>query len=491
MWRRLLWLWITLSLSVGMARAQDATPAPNAQNVAAGVTIYVVQRGDTMQAIAARYGLTADALTRLNGLGNPDNIRVGQRLLVPNSTAVTLNSTPATVVVQPGDTLASIAQVYGMNMTDLAALNNITDPNRLVVGQVLTLSADAVTATPAAQPTPDALAAQPTAQVRPQGDATLMYIVQSGDTLFRIARRYGIEMSAIISANNISDPSAIQVGQRLLIPGFTPPQFAAVLPPPITNLEVTPLILIEGESASVRITLSAAATISGTFLDKPIQLGIDNGGLRQVILLGVPLQTTGGVYPLQLDVNGAPLTVNLQIIGGDFPTENIRLLDDRTDLLDPITEQSEMDILTRVMSPFNAERYFEGPFSLPAAATITSFYGATRAYTGSDITRRHMGTDFAGAPGTPIVAPAAGRVVLADTLNVRGVATIIDHGWGVYSGYWHQTERYVNLGDSVAAGQVIGTIGSTGRVTGAHLHWELWVNGTAVDPLQWVRERFP
>jgi murein DD-endopeptidase MepM/ murein hydrolase activator NlpD len=102
------------------------------------------------------------------------------------------------------------------------------------------------------------------------------------------------------------------------------------------------------------------------------------------------------------------------------------------------------------------------------------------------VLRVHAGTDFGGVPGTPIFSPAPGRVVLTDTLNVRGVATVIDHGWGVYTGYWHQTERYVQLGDMVTTGQIIGTIGATGRVSGPHLHWEVWVNGVPVDPMQWV-----
>ncbi|MGV2437612.1 MAG UNVERIFIED_CONTAM: M23 family metallopeptidase [Anaerolineae bacterium] len=71
-----------------------------------------------------------------------------------------------------------------------------------------------------------------------------------------------------------------------------------------------------------------------------------------------------------------------------------------------------------------------------------------------------------------------------------GKATLIDHGWGVYTGYWHQNEIYVQLGERVQVGQVIGTIGSTGRVTGAHLHWEIWVNGVPTDPMQWVQESF-
>ena len=90
-------------------------------------------------------------------------------------------------------------------------------------------------------------------------------------------------------------------------------------------------------------------------------------------------------------------------------------------------------------------------------------------------------------------ATAANAVLRSDVpgpLDVRGNATIIDHGWGIFTGYWHQTEQYVKVGDFVSTGQVIGTIGSTGRVTGPHLHWELWVNGVPVDPMQWVRQSF-
>jgi murein DD-endopeptidase MepM/ murein hydrolase activator NlpD len=82
-------------------------------------------------------------------------------------------------------------------------------------------------------------------------------------------------------------------------------------------------------------------------------------------------------------------------------------------------------------------------------------------------------------------------VVFAGPLTVRGKATVVDHGWGIYTGFWHQEEIYVAVGDHVTAGELIGKIGSTGRVTGAHLHWDLWVNAIQADPLQWLDETFP
>ncbi len=74
---------------------------------------------------------------------------------------------------------------------------------------------------------------------------------------------------------------------------------------------------------------------------------------------------------------------------------------------------------------------------------------------------------------------------------MRGIATIIDHGWGVYSGIWHQSKTVVKVGDMVDTGQLIGEIGGTGRVTGPHLHWEVWANGVQVEPLDWLENLYP
>ena len=93
--------------------------------------------------------------------------------------------------------------------------------------------------------------------------------------------------------------------------------------------------------------------------------------------------------------------------------------------------------------------------------------------------------------GTPIYAPAAGTVVLAEKLAVRGNVVLIDHGLGLFSGYWHQNQLAVVVGQEVKAGDLIGFSGDTGLVTGPHLHWEIRLNGIAVEPLQWVQQSIP
>lgn len=223
---------------------------------------------------------------------------------------------------------------------------------------------------------------------------------------------------------------------------------------------------------------------------------ITNGPNTYVMFAAIPLNTAEAIYPFTLTITettGAVVayTLNLQVTSGFYGVTDITLPADRAALITQGVDDAELEILRGIMGRFNPERYFDGPLSLPAAAPMNSPFGQRRSYNGGSADRYHQGADFAGAPGSPVKAAASGRIVMTDTLNIRGTSVIIDHGWGVYTNYSHLSERYVNLGDFVQTGQVIGTVGSSGRATGAHLHWELWVNGVPVDPMQWVYQAFP
>jgi murein DD-endopeptidase MepM/ murein hydrolase activator NlpD len=464
-------------------------PASAVAQESNGVTIHVVQRGETLYRIAQRYGLTVDDLVRLNGIANPNDIEVGQRLLVPAKPG----AEPAKVhVVQPGETLRSIAQLYNLSVEQLATLNNIANPNSIYVGQTLKIAQDSSAPTAA----PATATIQPTEVAQADAPQSQIYIVQPGETLFRIAQRYGLTVNQLATANSIADPSTIYVGEQLLIPGVAaPPQLALDLPPVVKSLDIMPLVLVEGQTGRIRLTTAASVSISGTFLSREIHEATEQNNTLHTILVGVPVFTAAGVYPMALtlmDGSGqqTSVNVNIQVASGGYGKERITLSSSEGYLLDPQLEASELAVVQGIMDKFTAARSFDGPMGLPAAANMTSPFGRIRSYNGGPFDHFHSGTDFAGAPGTPILAAAAGTVVFAGRLDVRGNATIIDHGWGVFTGYWHQTEQYVKVGDTVTAGQPIGTIGSTGRVTGPHLHWELWVNGVPVDPMQWVRQSF-
>jgi murein DD-endopeptidase MepM/ murein hydrolase activator NlpD len=130
-------------------------------------------------------------------------------------------------------------------------------------------------------------------------------------------------------------------------------------------------------------------------------------------------------------------------------------------------------------------RLWEGPAVHPRPTRITSGFGHGREFNG-EVTGRHMGTDFAGAVGAPVHAPVRGVVALVDDFFLGGRVIYLDHGEGLVTGYLHLSEQLVVEGDTVEAGQLIGRVGATGRVTGPHLHWLVRYGTITVDPLSFL-----
>ena len=150
-----------------------------------GIT-YVVQAGDTLSGIAARFGTTVANLVSINNISNPNLIYVGQVLIISGSIS---NYTSYTV--QAGDTLSGIAARFGTTVAELVSLNNISDPNLIYVGQVL--------------------------KIPSSGNSSRTYTVQAGDTLSYIAAKFGTTVANLVTLNNISDPNLIYVGQVLYV----------------------------------------------------------------------------------------------------------------------------------------------------------------------------------------------------------------------------------------------------------------------------------
>ncbi len=127
-------------------------------------------------------------------------------------------------------------------------------------------------------------------------------------------------------------------------------------------------------------------------------------------------------------------------------------------------------------------RMWEAPFVRPRPGRVTSGFGNGREFNGS-VQSRHMGTDFAGEVGAPVRAAGRGIVRLVDSFHLGGNVVYIDHGAGLVTAYLHLSEQLVAEGDTVDAGQSIGRVGATGRVTGPHLHWIVRYGGISVDGL--------
>jgi murein DD-endopeptidase MepM/ murein hydrolase activator NlpD len=118
----------------------------------------------------------------------------------------------------------------------------------------------------------------------------------------------------------------------------------------------------------------------------------------------------------------------------------------------------------------------------PVPGEANSAFGTRSIFNGKP-RNAHGGADFLSPGGTPIQAPNAGRIVLARNLYFSGNTVVIDHGLGLFSMLAHLSVIAAHEGDRVTAGQVIGKVGATGRVTGPHLHWAVRASGARVDPL--------
>jgi murein DD-endopeptidase MepM/ murein hydrolase activator NlpD len=147
--------------------------------------------------------------------------------------------------------------------------------------------------------------------------------------------------------------------------------------------------------------------------------------------------------------------------------------------------EREAKLLASVIAGLSPARLWSGPFRMPVSGGPTSAFGRVSIING----RRgspHSGIDLKAAVGTPVRAPASGRVVLSASLYYAGDAVIIDHGLGAFSTLVHLSVRQVAEGDTVTVGDVVGLSGVTGRITGPHLHWGVRIAGALVDPLSLV-----
>lgn len=229
--RSLQTLTIVMILLVGIAGSVSAQEQSS--------TVHIVQPGENLFRIALNYGVPLTELAAANSISDTTRIFAGQNLIIPGIGAapvVIAESNPNDVVevaaaetvapaatepiyhtVQRGDNLRAIAQRYNISEAELIALNNLTNPNRILTGQALLVGNAPVTvAAPAIVTEPQVVAAAPAAPAAAAEPAT--HVVQAGETLASIASRYGVATSQLIASNNITNPDRVLAGQTLIIP---------------------------------------------------------------------------------------------------------------------------------------------------------------------------------------------------------------------------------------------------------------------------------
>lgn len=253
---------------------------------------------------------------------------------------------------------------------------------------------------------------------------------------------------------------------------------------------------VSGASAPTRpgdlllLTIAAPAAASGVTITAfgatwPA-VRVDATTWRGVV--GVDLDRVPGSYEVTVEAVGAspapPFRAEVQVVSRAFRRRELRVAPDYVnpppDLMTRIT--SEAKFLETVYASSNGEAGWREGFVRPVPGRANSSFGTRSVFNGEERSP-HAGTDFLSGTGTPIHAPAAGRVVAARDLFFSGNTVIIDHGLGVFSMLAHMSRMDVREGDPVERGAIVGRVGATGRVTGPHLHWALRVGGARVDPL--------
>lgn len=227
-------------------------------------SVHVVQPGESLSVIAARYGVSQTSLAAANGIDNKNHVWVGQRLAIPGAGGgwSSGGGGGSTVTVGRGDSLSLIAAMYGMTVQELMDLNGLTNPNHVWIGQQLQVSGSR------------AAAIQPAVSA-PASGSVAYHVVQAGDSLSAIAAYHGVTQQALMNANGLSNPNHIWVGQRLQIVGGRQPSVNNAYAPPagrkriVVDLSDQSLTAWHGDTVALYTNISsgtnAAPTVTGYY----------------------------------------------------------------------------------------------------------------------------------------------------------------------------------------------------------------------------------
>lgn len=431
--------------------------------------VYIVQPGDSINLIAVRFGISADDLIAANDLVDPNVLNVGTALRIPGLEG--FSGTLTTDVAGLGATLTGLSRQYQFSKELIVDLNRITSPAEIYVGSTLVL--------PLLEET---TAMQPAAPIH------------MNDSLLETAVKQNQNPWVILETNAASGSAALLPLERLV--SFAGTETGSLLGSDLVqSVDINPLPLRQGKTEVITVKTTAPASLSGELNGTPLNFFqvADN---EYVAIQGVHSMAQPGLTGIKVQVEAAgadPFTIEQSILveSGFYLQDPPLYVDPET--IDDAFTTPEDERIRELTAPATPDRYWTEIFKQPVdePSCIKSWYGNRRSYNGSPFDYFHSGVDYGVCANLNIYAPAPGRVVFSEEMTVRGVATIIDHGWGVYSGMWHQSKTLVKVGDFVETGQLIGEIGATGRVTGPHLHWEVFANGIQVEPLDWLDHLYP
>ncbi len=226
-----------------------------------------------------------------------------------------------------------------------------------------------------------------------------------------------------------------------------------------------------------------------SFLGRKYFMGKDSGLGNFISLIGLDLALKEGSYPIEIFLkpsgrNWEHISTEIQVGERLFPEKRLWVEERFVTPPPEVQERIEMEaaMLRTIFLIFSPSWLGEGEFILPCKGKLVENFGERRIFNNKPRSP-HSGVDITAPVGTVVLASNSGKVVLSSELYFAGKTVIIDHGLGLFTLYCHFSRLRVRRGDLVKKGEVIGEVGATGRVTGAHLHWGARVLESRIDPV--------
>lgn len=363
------------------------------------------------------------------------------------------------ILAQPGDTWAGLATRYGVGTAELKALNpHMNTTRQPAIGRLVVLPAGIT-------------------------ERTGRLIRPGGGGLTAAAAELGLPVWELTIRNGLYSPYTPSFHQPLYMPGDGR---ISDLPVGVETLELSAVPALPGVALGLRGTTNAVGTTISAELDGlPVSFGQTDE--RFIGVVGTGAFYGGGEPELMVRVGEGPVWVQPWAFAErEWEYQELTLTGEAAQI-DQQARDEERARLRELWAVAGPDPLWDGPFEIPAESylEVSANYGARRSYNGGPYLSYHEGVDFSAYGGTPVLAAAAGTVVLAEPLYVRGGAVIIDHGLGIYTGYYHLSAVHTTPGLRVRPGDLLGEVGTTGLSTGNHLHWDMLVNGIWVDAAAW------
>lgn len=201
-------------------------------------------------------------------------------------------------------------------------------------------------------------------------------------------------------------------------------------------------------------------------------------------LVGLSLKTKPGTHTLRTHINGKSDSQTFTVADKKYEEQHITIKNKR--MVNPYANDMKRirDNQARSRAAFaswDETQTAQLSFATPVDGRLSGNFGKKRFFNGQP-RRPHSGLDIAAPTGTPIIAPAAGKIIETGDYFFNGNTVFIDHGEGLITMFCHMDRIDVKIGQEIKRGEAVGTVGMTGRVTGPHLHWTVSLNNTRVDP---------